>query len=366
MNAEWWRAHLPAWLLRQGPWQVEHWQWIGLAVVLVAAWLVGRVAGRLTSATLRRLVHKTSATWDDEIVRRLGAPLTFGWALGIVWLTRPRLELPETMDRLLSRGLRAALLAGSFWGLTRTIDVVAAAVAQSRWALDTPASRSLVPLGGRVAKTMVVVMGLIMVVSDLGYPVESLLAGLGVGGIALALASQKTVENLFGAFSIGVDQPFRVGDFVRLGDLVGTVETLGLRSTRIRTLDRTLVTIPNSQLSEMKTESFTARDRIRLACEIGVEYGTTSSQMRQVLDGLAGALKAHPKFWAEAHMVRFKAFGASSLDIEIMAWFTTSDWNEFVAIREEVLLSFMEVVEKAGTSFAFPSQTVYLREARAA
>jgi MscS family membrane protein len=242
------------------------------------------------------------------------------------------------------------------------VDIFAGAIGRTAWAAANPASKSLVPLGGRVAKTLVVIMGIIMVVADLGYPVASLLAGLGVGGIAVALASQKTVENLFGAFSIGVDQPFRVGDFVRLDSLVGTVESLGLRSARIRTLDRTLVSIPNAKLSEMQSESYTARDRIRLACDIGVEYRTRAEQMRQILEGLSRVLREHPKFWPDSHVVRFKAFGESALVIEVMAWFTTSDWDEFTAIREQILLAFMQVVEGAGASFALPSQTVYLRQ----
>jgi len=363
VNAAWFRAHLPEWLLGKGPFQMEHWQWLGLVAGFLAAWIVGRFAGRVTSWVLRRVVTRTKASWDDEVVRRLGAPLTFGWTIAIVWTARSGLDLPERVDHMLVRGLRAAIVAGIFWGALRTIDVLGAALSQSGWAKERPSSRALILLGRRVSKTLIVAMGLITVVADLGYPVASLLAGLGVGGVALALASQKTVENLFGAFSIGVDQPFRVGDFIRLDDMVGTVEALGLRSTRIRTLDRTLVAIPNSRVSEMKTESYAARDRIRLACTIGVEYGTTAAQMRQVLEGLSTVLKEHPKFWTEGYMVRFKEFGASSLDIEVMAWFTTSDWNEFVAIREGILLQFMEVVEKAGTSFAFPSQTVYVKQA---
>lgn len=366
MNAEWLREHLPRWLLGKGPWQVEHWQWVGLLVVLAVAWAVGRIAGRVTIAALRRVVVRTPATWDDQILPRLRAPLTMGWTIGLVWATRSRLDLPDGLDGLLTKVLRASLLFGVFFGFLRMVDIVAAAIGRSKWAQDNPASRSLVPLGGRVAKTLLFAMGLIMVVADLGYPVASLLAGLGVGGIALALASQKTMENLFGAFSIGVDQPFRVGDFVKVGELMGTVETLGLRSTRIRTLDRTIVTIPNSQLSEMKTESFTARDRFRFSTMIGVEYGTTAAQIRGLLAALEAVLEAHPKFWPEGHTVRFKALGTSSLDIEVSAWFTTSEYDTFAAIREELLLSFLETVEKSGVAFAFPTQTVHVRQARAA
>jgi MscS family membrane protein len=201
----------------------------------------------------------------------------------------------------------------------------------------------------------------VAIISELGYPVASLIAGLGIGGLALALASQKTVENLFGAFSIGVDQPLREGDFVKVEDfMMGTVEAIGLRSTRVRTLDRTIVTIPNGKLAEMRIESFAVRDRIRLACTLGLVYGTTASQMRLVVAGLEQTLREHPKIFSEGITVRFKELSPSSLDIEIMAWFTTADYAEFQLIRQDLLLAFMEIVEKAGTAFAFPTRTVHL------
>ena len=203
-------------------------------------------------------------------------------------------------------------------------------------------------------------IAVVAVLSMLGYPVASLIAGLGIGGLAVALAAQKTVENLFGAFSIGVDQPFREGDFVKIEDFVGTVEAVGLRSSRFRTLDRTVITIPNGRLADMRLESFTARDRLRLATVIGVEYRTTAAQMREVLSGFERVLRDHPKIWPDAMVVRFREFAASSLDIEIMAWFQTSDWGEFQLIRQEILLQFMELVERAGTSFAFPTRTIHI------
>jgi MscS family membrane protein len=195
--------------------------------------------------------------------------------------------------------------------------------------------------------------------------VAGLLAGLGLGGLAFALAAQKTVENLFGSLSLAIDAPFRVGDFVKIEDFVGTVEAIGLRSTNIRTLDRTLVSIPNGRLAEMRVESYSVRDRLRLACTVGLVYGTSASQMRQVLEGLEAVLRAHPLIWPEAVIVRFKELGASSLDIEIMAWFRTSDWSKFQLIRQEVLLQFLQIVEGAGTGFAFPTRTVHVvREPR--
>jgi MscS family membrane protein len=211
-----------------------------------------------------------------------------------------------------------------------------------------------------VLKAGVLAMSAVAMLAQLGYPVASLIAGLGVGGLAFALAAQKTVENMFGAFSLGVDQPFREGDFVKIEDFVGTVEAIGLRSTRVRTLDRTLISIPNGRLSEQRIESYTARDRIRLACTIGLVYDTSSQAIRQVLSGLERVLRDHPKIWPDAVVVRFSEFGPSSLDIQVMAWFMTQDFGEFQAIRQDVLLDFMRVVEEAGSSFAFPTRTLHV------
>jgi MscS family membrane protein len=247
-----------------------------------------------------------------------------------------------------------------FWGLIRLVDVAAEVIRHK--SLERPGSLALVKLGTRVGKVMVLALGIVALLSDLGYEVASLIAGLGLGGLAFALAAQKTVENLFGAFSIGADQPFREGDFVRVDDMVGTVEAIGLRSTKIRTLDRTLVSIPNGRVADMRLESFAARDRLRLHAILGVVYDTKPAQMRAILKGLEQVLRDQPKIWPDTVNVRFQQFGASSLDIEIMAWFQTSDWNEFLVIRQDVLLAFMDVVEREGSSFAFPTRTVHVVE----
>ena len=165
----------------------------------------------------------------------------------------------------------------------------------------------------------------------------SILAGLGVGGLAVALAAQKTVENLFGAFSIGADQPFREGDLVRVDDFVGTVEQIGLRSTKFRTADRTLISIPNGKLADMKLETLAVRDRLRFAFIVGLARSTSAQQLRQVLEGFESLLKSHPKLWQNTASVRFEKFGPSSLDLDVSAYFDTRDMNEFQLIRQELL-----------------------------
>jgi len=227
------------------------------------------------------------------------------------------------------------------------------------WAAGNASTRHLLAIGGNLSKGVIAVLGILALLAALGYPVTTLLAGLGIGGLAFAFGAQKTVENLFGSMALAVDQPFRVGDVVRVGDFQGTVEDIGLRSTRFRTPDRSLITIPNGSLSDQRLESLAERDRIRLAAMVGLAYGTTRAQMQRVLEGFERVLRSHPKIWPDTVVVAFNQLGASSLDIEIQAWFKVPA-EDFARCRQEVLLEFMRVVEEAGTSFALPSRTIHL------
>jgi MscS family membrane protein len=359
----WLRDRLPAMLLRAGPRGLFWWQWLALPLLLICAWLAGRLLGWMTIGVLRRIAARTAADWDDILVRSLRGPVAAGWGLAAAFALLPVLELTSPAERFVAGLLRASGLLVVFWALWRVVEAAGQLVRGSRWDRLGSSTRSIVQIGERLAKTALLALALVAVLSELGYPVAGLLAGLGIGGLALALAAQKTVENLFGSLALALDRPFGVGDFVKVEDLVGTVEAIGLRSTRIRTLDRTLVTFPNGRLADMRLESLAARDRMRLACTIGLVYGTTVEQMRQVLHGLEAELRAHPCIWPDAVVVRFKELAASSLDIEVMAWFQTPEWSEFQRIRQEVLLSFMEVVDRAGASFAFPTRTVHLMPA---
>jgi MscS family membrane protein len=360
LDDRWLRERLPEILLRPGPKDLLWWQWAALLLLAGASWALGRGLTWLTANLLGRVFVRTSTTWDNLLLDRLRAPMTLGWSLACAGLLLPALGLYQPAHQFVIGSLGAVGAVVLFWGLWRSIDVGGSALASSAWVIGNPSARSMLSVGVRAGKVAVAVTGIITAFAQLGYPVASLLAGLGLGGLALALAAQKTVEHFFGSVSLAVDQPFRVGDFVKVDDFVGTVEAIGLRSTRFRTLDRSVISIPNGTLADQRLETFAARDRLRLACTVGLEYGTSAAQMRQVLAGLEQALRAHPKIWPDAVVVRFKELAASSLDIEIMAWFQTADWSEFQLIRQEMLLQFMHVVEGAGASFAFPTRTVHL------
>lgn len=361
----WALENAPAWLQVVGPGDLMWWQWFGVLTVLVLAAGFGRILSWLTRRLLSRITLHTRTGWDEALVARARGPLALFWMIVLAYAASPYLVLPPPAAAHALTFVKTGMIVAVFWSALRSIDLATDVIAGSP-ALYGKTAGALLPVMSRITKVAVFAMLVVAVLSGVGLPVGSLLAGLGVGGIALALAAQKTVENVFGAISIGADVPFHVGDTIKVDGLTGTVEALGLRSTRVRTADRTLVTIPNGKLADARIESFTARDRLRLGAILGLEYGTTAEQMRAILIAIEEALRDHPRIWAEGVVVRFIAFSASSLDIEINAWFVTRDWNEFQTFRQDMLLEFMAIIERNGASFAFPTQTIYVKPEQAA
>jgi MscS family membrane protein len=361
---DWLLEHMPPSLRELGPQQLSWWQWLGLPALAALALALAIPLSGVTRAVLARVLKlNTSQQSDPKIgearLRRVSGPLLLGWAALLFGLGLPWLRLTDHARAAVQVGLRATGLIAFYWALSRGIDVAQHVVGASSWGRSH--SRSLLPLASKVGKVFVVVLAVVALLSELGYAVTSLIAGLGIGGVAVALGAQKTLENLFGAFSIGADQPFLQGDTVRVGELVGTVEVVGLRSTRIRTQDRTLVTIPNGKLADMQIESLAVRDRLFFGTSIRLIYGTRAEQMRTILAGLEAALREQPKLVPGSGTVRFVGLGESSLNVDVQAYFATTDWNEFQLLRQELLLGFLQVVEAAGSAFAFPTRTVHLQ-----
>lgn len=195
---------------------------------------------------------------------------------------------------------------------------------------------SMLPLARRTSKIIIGFFAVLLVLQNLGIDVTTLLAGLGIGGLVLALAAQKTIEHFIGGITLVFDRPVRVGDFCRFDSFKGVVEDVGIRSTRIRTLDRTLISIPNADFSQMKIENYSRRERIRLHTILGVRYETSKDQLRYLLKEIREMLSAHPKIDNDPPRVRFIEFGAYSLNIEIHAYVLTDTYSDYLAIKEEV------------------------------
>jgi len=216
----------------------------------------------------------------------------------------------------------------------------------------------------RVMDLIAGIVGLMILLHSLGINPSATLAGLGVGGIAVALAAQKTLENVIGGASLIMDDAVRVGDFLKLGDVVGTIEVVGLRSTRVRTLDRTIVTIPNGQVASMTLENFSARDQFWLHHVIGLVCQTASPELNTTLAEIRTLLEHEPRILPSTARVRLIRLAASSLELEVVAYIAAPDWNHFLEIQEELLIRIRETVISAGVEIAYPTSTVYVKKER--
>ncbi len=337
---------------------LERWQWLGVPVLGALIFFLTLLLVRLTALLIRRL--RKDQTSANQIIQGISSPLRLWWFSMLARISVPLLGLTSTSEEIWQHVFRFGVVIGFFWGVVRAVNAWSESFAVSAFAAARPGSKALVSLFSRVARFALVGFGILAVLNELGYSVTSVLAGLGIGGIALALGAQKTLENVFGAFALAVDQPIREGDFVRIDDFVGTVESIGLRSTRIRTLDRTLISIPNGKLADMRLETFAARDRVRLQTVVALRFGSTAEQIKKVMEGFRESLRAQKELWPDSVAVNLVKIGATSLDIEVSAWFVMENFDEFRRVREDVLLRFLAVVEASGTSIAFPTQTINL------
>ena len=344
---------------------VPLWQWIALLLLTLAAaalaWLVTTPVIHL----LRFIARRTASDRDDRLLgHRLGAgPAGARSPRSCCWAAAPsssRVPIQRTL-----RGILGGLITVAATWLLIRVDrhrhpIDGAALLGSRAArrrdrcvtAGAPHAHHLRRSCSRCSR----------VLQNLGFNVTGLVAGLGIGGLAVALAAQKSLEHFFGGLSLVADQPIRVGDLCRFGDRTGTVEDIGLRSTRVRTLDRTLVTIPNAEFSCMQIENFSRRDRMLVTTTLGLRCETTPDQLRWLLVELKALLLAHPKVARDPARVRFVGFGASSLDVELFFFINTTDYEEFAAIREDIFLRVADLVTASGSGFAFPAQLAYSRE----
>jgi MscS family membrane protein len=336
------------------------WQWLGLVVLALVPWIVLRWVVITIIRYIGALFIRHGRTVDERIVGLMRRPVRLALTVLIFAVGRRSLDLDIPVQDFL-RAIEYFI--GVISAVWLTFGLIDFAVISLRARAQRRGNLGLLPVMDpltRFTKVVVVVIGVLGVLGSLGVNISAAVAGLGVGGIAVALAAQKTIENLFGGITLFADRPVRVGDFFRYGGQVGTVEEIGLRSTRVRTLDRTVVSIPNAEFSNMALENFAKRDRMRLWTMIGVRYETTPDQLRFLLARLREILLAHPRVTEDPARVRFVGFGAYSLDMEVFAYVNTPDWSEFLQIREDIYLHFIDAVKEAGTGFAFPSSTTYL------
>ncbi len=348
-----WVQYLPPWA--KAP-IYEHalWQWVGLAIAL----LLGVLIPCLVIRWLSRRPQPDALHW--RAWRRMILPIVIMLSFLLVrYLAGDVVNMTGIIYDVVVKTLVVLFYLTAAWlAFIVTSVIVESIIASPRIdpkSLDANMLRVLFRILGSAAAISLVLFG----AGRIGIPVIPLLAGLGVGGLALALAAQPTIENLIGGIMLYTDRPVRVGELCSFGNLTGRVEYIGLRSTRIRAIDRKLISVPNADFAKMSLVNFTRRDRMLLRTTIGLRYETTPEQLRHVLAKLREMLIAHPRINPAPMRVRFVGFGAYSLDVQIHAFANTRLFPEFSAIREDVYLRIIDIVKASGTGFAFPSQTTY-------
>lgn len=360
----WIESYLPRQLVENRLGNYPMWVVIATFLGISMALLLAKLFNRAMIPALRPLVRYLTREQDDRQLERIAGPirlLTLVFALH--WMVA-LFGLPLLVRQFWGRVALTLAVIGVTWLLSRVIDILAELTQRHLGRLNRPYSASTLGLLRRLGKVMVVVVGALVLLHAGGVNITAALAGLGVGGIAVAFAAQKTLENLFGGITLTSDQPIRVGDFCKFGDQTGTVEDIGLRSTRIRTPDRTLLSVPNGYLSSISVENFGVRDKIWFHPTIQLRYETSADQLRHVLAEVRRLLYAHPRVETKSARIRFVKLGASSLDLEIFAYVLATDYAVFLEIQEDLLLCIMDIVEKSGTSLAFPSHIAYVTQDR--
>jgi len=348
-----WIQAMPA-ALRAPLAQQPLWKWIGLALVLGVFALFLSLMYRLSQLGGRQHPFLRA-------LAQFAMPTSVLVAMPVmVYLALVQLNLTGNVGSAVELAATAVMFLAAAWMSWRLAPVIAEAIIASPRIAPESIDAHLIRVSARLLGIVGSAALLALGADNLGMPLYGIVAGLGVGGLAIALAAQPTIENLIGGLNLFADRPIRVGDFCKYGDELGYVESIGIRSARIRGLDRTLTTIPNAVLAKMPIVNLTRRDRMLMKAVIGLRYETRPEQLRYILVKLREMLLAHPRVHPDPVRARFIGFGASSLDIEVFAYVTTREWGEFLAIREDILLRVMDIVEEGGAAIAFPSQTLYL------
>ncbi|PKV75253.1 mechanosensitive ion channel family protein [Pontibacter ramchanderi] len=336
--------------------------WLGMLLIAIASYLL---AWGITSGLIYLIGYIWRKTRDEPtlgFIRAFSLPIRlYLAALLLVYLSQ-RLGISFVLRQRFSEltiivGLIAVLLL-----LWRLVDVLTQFSQRRLVERRNMAGISIVLFLRRGAKIALVVFGTIFILDTLGFDVTTGLAALGIGGIALALGAQKTVENFVGSVTLIADQPIRVGDFCKVGDTSGTVEQIGMRSTRLRTTERTIVTIPNGDFSSQKIENFAHRDRFLFNPTLRLRYDTTPPQIQAVLRSLRETLTAHPKIDKTSSRVRLTEITADALKVEVFSYILTNDFNEQLEIKEGLLLTMMDAVNTKGNGFALPVQQLLLHK----
>ncbi|MDF1799549.1 MAG: mechanosensitive ion channel family protein [Planctomycetota bacterium] len=350
---------------------LETWQWIGLAALIFLAVVVDRVVRALTERSTHMLAKRMGGETNpgegsEEAGKRDLSILRFRRPIGI-WcgalvfaLLLPALDLLPAAFGVLALATDFVLTVTGVWAFYGLVDVVGDVLAEKASASKNKFDDMLVPLLRRTLKLLVVVIGLVFIASKWTDDLWRVVAGLGLGSVAVAFAARDSIENLFGTFTVLLDKPFAIGDWITMGELDGSVEEVGFRSTRVRTFYNSLITVPNREFISGQVDNMGARRYRRIKTNLSLTYDTPPEKVEAFCEGIRELIRRHPYTRKEYYHVYLNGFGASSLDVLLYCFVRTPDWSGELREKHRLFNDILRLADRLGVSFAFPTQSIHV------
>lgn len=353
------QANFPS-MLRQSL-LLENWQWLGIFCVIFLGLGVSKIVIYFLRKAIALIFKRENLHIDLNAENRFMKPLSYALVGGVWWLGLELLALPSTARLALVLSVKTLTTITGIWALYRLMDVIGNYLMGKALKTSNKFDDLLVPLVTRSLKTLSIAIGLIFLADLFALDVNKILAGLGIGGLAFALAAKDTISNIFGSLTILIDRPFQIGDWVTIGDIDGTVESVGVRSTRIRTFRNSLVTVPNSQLINASIDNWGARKYRRITCTVNIAYDTPPERIDSFCEGIRELLRIHPYSRKDFFIVNLTEFGINSLGIMVYCFVKVPDWTTEIREKHRLFNDIIRLARKIGVEFALQTQTVYLR-----
>jgi MscS family membrane protein len=337
------------------------WEYAAFLVYVLLAFLVSKVLDYIIHVQLRKWAAKTKTTLDDLFLDLARGPVKVVAFVILLHLGLELFEWPQWAAKFISNGLKIVVAVSLTYIAVKCVDLLMGvwqkrAAASQQGVLD----HQLFPVLRKTFKVFVLIIAVLVTTQNMGMNVTGLLASLSIGGLAVGLAAQDTLSNLFGAVAIFADKPFRIGDRIQLDSIDGTVEAIGLRSTRVRNLDGYLVSIPNRNMANANIINVSQRPNIKTVMNIGVTYDTTAAQVERAMKIIEEIFRKHPK--TSDLQVSFNKFDSSALNLLVVHWWNSTDYKDYLAGFQKLNLELKRRFDEERISFAFPSQTVYVRQ----
>lgn len=360
----WLKKYLPKWTKKPFL-SLDWWQWVGLLLALSLA-LILKTIIRFSLLLSLRIVSKTSHKIRGKelaifsLMKRIVNPLSYVFVLALLFLALLLLQLPSTPFAISSTILKLLLGICLIWLAYRTAHYLSEYARSLLFKSENKLNEQLAPLFSRSLKVFTVIAGILLTVQNLGVNVASLLAGLGLGGLAFALAARDTVANLFGSLMIIFDRPFQVGDWIKIGDTEGNVEDIGFRSTRIRSFYNSIISIPNSEVASAQIDNMGARKYRRVYSNLGINYDTPPLKVEAFLEGIKNIIKANSYTRKDHYHVVFKGYGDSALLIMVYFYLEVGEWSRELLERQNIYLNIYRLAQDLNVAFAFPTQSLHI------